>query len=82
VYQGFPHISGRIATMDWIPEEINWPWLRDAPNGFRGQHRGAPREVDSDIPFSLTPLSVFEICLYVADEQRWLGDVLSLKPKC
>jgi hypothetical protein len=51
VYQGFPQISGRIATMDCLPEEINWPWLRDEPSGFRGQHRGALRDVDSDMIF-------------------------------
>jgi hypothetical protein len=56
VYKGFPHISRRITTMHWFPEAMNWTWLRDAPSGFRGQRRGAVREVDSDIPFSLTPL--------------------------
>lgn len=47
-------IPGGIAVIDWLPEEMNWSWLRDVPTGFRGEHRGTSGDVD--IPFSLTPL--------------------------
>ena len=62
---------GGIDLMDLLPEELNWLGFRDAPTGLSEEHHCALRDA-GDPPFSQPPLYVAEICLQVADEQRWL----------
>jgi hypothetical protein len=65
-------ITGGIDAVDRHPEEFSWSESLDAPTALGKEHRGAPRDVDGDPPFSQSPLkSLRYVSRYLKSSAGW-----------
>ena len=54
--KGHLKITVVIDIFDWPPEELCCSGFRDAPPGLGEEHGGALRDIDSEPPFTQSPL--------------------------
>ena len=67
-------ITGRVQSVCWLPEELNWSASLDETTSFSEEHCWVLPHYDGNLSFPQPPIWVAEIRLQVVEEQRWLTE--------